>query len=139
MTEKDPTPKFDEGKPYIQVRDRATPHIAYHQGANLFDRKKIFVKEADFVLKIKAPPAPVVKTRDIAERRVGGNSKSIIGKLADKFIGAPAVAPANSAPPKGPGGRKPSAPVKAPSGVQETLKRAAKENATAAAAEDLAA
>lgn len=134
-------PVFDEKKPYVAVRDRKT-NAAYHQGDSLFDRKKQYLAPAEFTLQIKAPPPPVVKTRDIAERRIGRNNRTIIGKLADKLIGKGAEdpeKPANSAPPKGTGVRRTSKPIGKPAGVDQVLQKASAENRQAAAAESLAA
>ncbi len=138
-----PTPKFDEREPFLQVRDRALPHVAFHQGENLFDRKKHFVQAAAFKLNLKKPAPPVVTVRDIAERRVGSTSKSIIGKLADAMIGkgAPATDADAPFPAKRGRGRPPKVQTQIgkPSGVAETLKKSAQENAAAANAESLAA
>lgn len=136
-------PVLDESKPFVAVRDR-TSNAAYQQGDSLFDRKKHFMKKASFTIIVKTPPPPVIKTRDISERRVGTTAKSIVGKLADKLIGKAAeVPPANPASPKGTGVRAPqrNAPKsnQKPVGVTQTLKKAASENAAAAAAESLAA
>lgn len=144
MSDAAPAPVFDEREPHIQVRDRALPHVAFHQGENLFDRKKHFVQKAGFVLNIPKPAAPVVKVRDIAERRVGTTTKSIIGKLADAMIGKPAQVPGiveTPFPVRRGRGRPPgkSTTVGKPAGVHETIKKSAQENASAAAAESLAA
>lgn len=146
MSDAAPAPVFDERAPYIQVRDRAAPHVAFHQGENLFDRKKHFVQTAKFKLNIPKPIVPVVKVRDIAERRVGTTTKSIIGKLADAMIGKPAAAPVPEIedtpfPVRRGRGRPPGkqTPVGKPAGVHETIKKSAQENASAAAAESLAA
>jgi hypothetical protein len=144
----DVAPVFDEHEPSIQVRDRALPHVAFHQGENLFDRKKHFVQKAAFKLNIKKPAPMTVKVRDISERRVGTTTKSIIGKLADAMIGKTAQVPTGeegspfpAAQQKRGRGRPPkvTSTVGKPNGVHETIKKSAQENASAAAAESLAA
>ena len=125
-------PVLDRKKPFAEVRDRTMPNVKYQQADNLFDRKGNFYKKADFALEMPEPPPPQVTVRDIATRRIG-TTKSIVEKVTDLVVGDKVIA-TTAAPEKRGRGRPPGSKNKTP-GVDDVVRQAARENATARAVE----
>ncbi len=128
---------LDRKRPFVEIRDRSRPNVKFQQDDNLFDRKEAFFEKADFPIEIAAPPPPQVKIREISQRSIGTTKKSIVEKVTDLVVGDRVIATAGNQEIKRGRGRPPGAKNK-PSGVDATLRAAAKENAAASAAESQA-
>ena len=114
-------PVLNRKKPFIEIRDRTMPNVAFQQIDNLFDRKGKFVKKADYAVTIKEPLPPPVKTRDIRQRSTRQDTPN---KSVAKIV---SLAEATRA-------SKLAATIKA-GALPQAVAEARKENARAAAAE----
>lgn len=128
-TKKSSFPELNRKKPFIQIRDRARPNVSFQQTDNLFDRQGRFVDKALYALEIKEAPPPVVKTRDISERKIGRVNKSVVDRVietANGLVTASAEKKARAAAARA---------ARKTLSLPDAVTRAAKENARAAAAE----
>lgn len=127
-------PDINFDKPHIMVCDRARPNVKYQQGPNLYDRKGHYVEAAEIPIYLPEPKGPEVVTRDITERRVGRNNKSVVGKITQTVAQVTGAAASDKAIRKVIGRVKAGMRDSVPGAVSQVIK----ENARAAAAEQQA-